>query len=92
MEVLRAQINNLILKRENNKASFAKNIEVIPSEIAPTTTDEKFLSRLLTIIEARISDSEFTVDDLMDEYGISQVILNRKLKALTGQTASYNFV
>jgi AraC-like DNA-binding protein len=49
--------------------------------------DEKFLQRILKIIEENIPNSEFTVEQLASDYGMSQIVLNKKLKGLTGQTA-----
>ncbi|WP_066631388.1 hybrid sensor histidine kinase/response regulator transcription factor [Labilibacter marinus] len=86
-EVLKAQIENLLAKRENLKGAFHKKVDVSPTEVATTSMDEKFLTKILSIIEDKIGDSEFTVEELASEYGISKVILNRKLKALTGKTA-----
>lgn len=87
MDVLLAQIDAILSKRNVIISKFDKKIEVTPTEIASTSTDEKFLAKIISIIEAKIDEPLFTVEELASEYGISKVIMNRKLKALTGKTA-----
>ncbi|AZQ63992.1 hybrid sensor histidine kinase/response regulator [Flammeovirga pectinis] len=86
-EVLIARIQSLLENRKNQQKNFKTNIDVKPSEITYTSIDEKFLKRLVEIVEENISDSEFTVDKLASEYGATPIRLNQKLKSLTGQTA-----
>ncbi len=87
-EILAAQVKNLILSREKMRIKFRKSIEVIPSEVTTTSMDEKFLSKILKLIEEHISEFDFTVEKLSDLYGMSQSNLNKKLKSLTGQTTN----
>ncbi|WP_430934621.1 hybrid sensor histidine kinase/response regulator transcription factor [Saccharicrinis sp. 156] len=87
LEVLKVRIENLLKKREEARKNFSQKVEVTPTEVATTSMDERFLAKILRIIESKIGDSELTVEELASEYGISKVILNRKLKALTGMTA-----
>ncbi|NLR93377.1 hybrid sensor histidine kinase/response regulator transcription factor [Flammeovirga agarivorans] len=86
-DVLLARIHALIENRKNQQKKFRTKVDVTPSEITFTSIDEKFLKKLVSIVEENISDSEFTVDKLATEYGATPIRLNQKLKALTGQTA-----
>ena len=47
------------------------------------TIDETFLRKLRTLIEKNMSDSEFGVEQLGDDIGMSRAQLYRKVKALT---------
>lgn len=47
------------------------------------TPDETFLKKMRAIIEKNLSDSEFSVEQLGDEIGMSRAQLYRKAKALT---------
>ena len=87
LEVLEARIQNLIESREKLRNTFKSNIVVEPSKVTTTSMDEKFLQRILKIIEENIPNSEFTVEQLSTEYGMSQIVMNKKLKSLTGYTA-----
>ncbi|WP_172826787.1 two-component regulator propeller domain-containing protein [Flammeovirga sp. SJP92] len=86
-DVLLARMHSLIENRKNQQKKFRTKVDVKPSEITYTSIDEKFLKKLVNIVEENISDSEFTVDMLASEYGATPIRLNQKLKALTGQTA-----
>ncbi|MGQ1910313.1 hybrid sensor histidine kinase/response regulator transcription factor [Marinifilum sp. RC60d5] len=88
IDVLIAQINTILEARKTVKREFNRKVEVEPKEITFTSIDEKLLERLLKVVEENISNPEFTVVQLGREVGISQSILNKKLKALLGQTAN----
>lgn len=50
--------------------------------------NEQFLSKVNRIIEENIPNEHFTVEDLAESVGLSRSMLHRKLKALTGKSAS----
>ena len=87
MNVLLARINGLLETRKRFHEKFKQTIDLDPSDAQITSIDQRFLNRLIGIIEEHISDPEFTVEKLAKEYGIAQVILNKKLKAIVNQTA-----
>ena len=47
-----------------------------------------FLKNALAAVEAHIDDEKFDVESLQREVGMSRTQLHRKLKALTGQSAT----
>lgn len=87
IEVLQARIQNLIESREKLREKMRTTVSIEPSEVTTTSMDEKFLQKILKIIEENIPNSEFTVEKLARDYGMSQIVLNKKLKGLTGMTA-----
>ncbi len=56
-----------------------------------TASDRIFLSRLTGYIEKNIDSSELVVNRLCDFMGVTQLVLNKKLKSLVGMTA-INFI
>jgi signal transduction histidine kinase/ligand-binding sensor domain-containing protein/DNA-binding response OmpR family regulator len=86
MEVLEARIQNLIDSREKLRLKLRTTITVEPSEVTTTSMDERFLKRILRIIEENLTDPEFSVAQLANEYGMSQNVFHKKLKGVTGQT------
>jgi AraC-like DNA-binding protein len=50
--------------------------------------DEKFLKQALFVVEKHLSDNEFSIEDFSREMCMSRAQLHRKLKALTGKSAS----
>ncbi len=48
--------------------------------------DEQFLQKVIEVIEKRHVDPEFNTKTLSLAIGLGRIQLNRKIKALTGQT------
>ncbi len=89
MEALEGQINALLKSREAVKTNFEKDVIIAPEMLAHTKTDLEFITGVLNIIKAHMGDMDFTVQMLADEYGLSRTSLNKKIKALTDQTANH---
>ncbi len=87
-DVLLANMEALIKNREQVRLRFQKEIEINPSIISNSPADVKFMDNILEIIEEHLSDSDFTVEQLSEIYGVSRIYLNRKIKALTGETSN----
>jgi len=88
VDILLAQIKSILDARKSVRDKFSSNLDIQPEEVTFTSIDEKLIERLLKYIEKNISNPEFTVVQLADEVGMSQSILNKKLKAILGQTAN----
>ncbi len=88
MNELVARIQNLIVSRQRLRAKFSRSISVVPSEIATTSTDERFLQRALQAVERNIAESEFTAESFCEEVNMSRAHVHRKLKALTDQSTT----
>ena len=71
----------------SSSAATSTSTEATPAKEVHYNTissiDEKFLNKMRTLIEAHLSDSEFGVELLGDEIGMSRAQLYRKCKALT---------
>jgi AraC-like DNA-binding protein len=57
-------------------------------DIEVTSTDEKFLQRVMQIVEQKMGETEFTAEAFSREVGMSRMQLHRKLTALTGQSTT----
>ncbi|MCG8390424.1 MAG: response regulator [Cytophagales bacterium] len=88
MQELETRMEGLIVSRKKLLSKIRKNIDISPSEVEVTSLDEKFLKRVMTYIEENIGITEFTVEMLARECGMSQLHLNKKLKIIVGQTAN----
>lgn len=85
---LQTRISNLIAQRKLLRQKFRKEVILEPKDVAANSLDEKFLIRVINIIEQHISDPEFSVDQLSKEIGLSNMQVYRKLNALTGQSSN----
>lgn len=83
---LKLRVRKLIEQRQKLRERFANNLTLEPKDIAITSADENFISRVMEIIEKNIGNSEFEVRQFQDEMLMSRMQLFRKIKALTNQT------
>jgi signal transduction histidine kinase/DNA-binding response OmpR family regulator/ligand-binding sensor domain-containing protein len=83
-EVLLTRIEMLIEQQEKRKELFHKTIEITPSSITITSLDEEFIKKTLQLVEKNIDNSEYSVDDLSSDLGLSRSNLYRKFQSITG--------
>lgn len=83
---LLVRIKNLIESRRKLREHFSREITLQPSAVAITSVDEKFLQRVMQIIETHMSDASFGVEAFSREVAMSRMQLFRKLKALTNHS------
>jgi CheY-like chemotaxis protein len=86
MEYLFLRIKNILKTREQLRNLFQKNNTLEPSAITVTSLDEKFIVALMEALEKGIPDSNFTVNSLETEMGMSHTNFYRKIKSLTGMS------
>ncbi|WP_165822093.1 7TM diverse intracellular signaling domain-containing protein [Hymenobacter edaphi] len=87
-EELRVRMHNLIRQRELLRQRFGRAVTLQPRDISITSADEVFLNRALGVVEERLADADFSVEQFADAMALSRVQLHRKLKALTDQSTS----
>lgn len=83
--LLKMRIRKFIEWTEKCHHTFSRKIEVTPNEITITPLDEKFIGKAIGIVEEHMSDSEFTVELLGTELGLSRSHLYKKLMCITGK-------
>lgn len=87
-KVLLARIENLLRQRQLLKHLYqgTKETEKEISESLLEDRDKQFLKQLQAIIQKNLSDSEFGVEDMGQQIGLSRVQLYRKVKTMTGSS------
>ncbi len=88
MAYLLVRFKNLMQQRERLRMKYQKHHELEPSEVTVTSLDEKFLSDLMELLENNMDNPELNVKNLSEKMGMSHTNMYRKIKALTGQTAT----
>lgn len=86
LELLLSRIDNLIESRKKLSQMFSNTDENGVCEKLSNETDKSFVTQLRKIIQENLGDSEFNVERIGDEIGLSRVQLYRKVKALTGHS------
>lgn len=87
-KVLLARIENLLKQRKLLKHLFQgtpeAELEIADSHLEDR--DKQFMKQLHAIIQKNLSDSEFGVENIGKQIGLSRVQLYRKVKAMTGSS------
>ena len=87
-KVLLARVDNLLKQRNLLKSVYQSSKEA-EQEVEASKLDDRdkqFVKQLNTIIQQNLSNSEFGVEDIGKEIGLSRVQLYRKVKAMTGSS------
>jgi signal transduction histidine kinase/ligand-binding sensor domain-containing protein/CheY-like chemotaxis protein/AraC-like DNA-binding protein len=83
-QILDLNIKNLLHAQEVMRQKFGHQFVLQPSAINIVSPEEKFLNKLMNIIESKIEDSTFDVNELVNEIGMSRTVLYKKVQSLTG--------
>lgn len=86
LEELEAEIATLIANRLRMKGKFSGMQEQKDTvkKIELKGNDEQLMERVMRVVNERLADSDFNVDALSAEVGLSRVQLHRRMKELTG--------
>lgn len=84
--VLNAKIASILQNRSQLRSYYQKQILLEPS--LPDIPDETkaLLEKAMTIVEANLTNQEFTVQTLVRDMGMSQSAIYRQIKSITGQS------
>lgn len=84
MEILMSRIHTIIKRHQ----SFRENpltANALSKMDYKSKLDKAFMDKAMKVIEERMVDSDFTINDLCTELGMSRSSVFNKLKALTGK-------
>ena len=85
---LKLIVHNHIEARNKMKEKFGREVTLEPQDISISSFDERFIKKVLDIIEQHMDDENFSIEELSRKAGYSNMHLYRKIKALSGQTPS----
>ncbi|MGB5529718.1 MAG: response regulator, partial [Ignavibacteriaceae bacterium] len=89
---LRVRINNLISIRRKLQERYSK-LDFLPVKKVDgrkmSNLEEQFICKVMEVIENHLSEEDFSIEQFGKEVGMSRVQLHRKLKALSGKSASH---
>ncbi len=86
--LLRSKVEKLIALRKQLQNRYSQEVVLKPKDIAITSIDERFLERVQQVLDQNLVESAFTVEEFSRAVGMSRMQLHRKLKALTGLSAT----
>lgn len=85
---LLARVRNLIASRRLLRERFSASLSLKPEEVTATSVDRDFLTTALRITEEHLTDETFSVDRFAQLMTMSRTSLNRKFRALLGQSTN----
>ncbi|WP_372757210.1 two-component regulator propeller domain-containing protein [Mariniflexile sp.] len=91
LEFVKWKVKNTLITRSELKEKYSKVITAEPSDIEIDSNDEKFIKKLIKIIEDTMDDNLLSVEYLASEVGMSRANLYRKLQTIINDTP-VNFI
>lgn len=86
IEHIKATVRALLTNRKLLFEYFASYPDVFQKEKGISPDDSHWLDKLNTVIRSNLANDKFTVDKLAQEMGICRSSLQRKVKAITGES------
>ena len=87
-KILVSKVAKLIELRKKLQSRYSQEVILKPKDIAITSVDEQFLERVQSILDKKLLESSFNTEHFSQGVGMSRMQLHRKLKALTGLSAT----
>lgn len=84
-QLLEARIENLIKLRKGLKKFLRSNMRIEPKDISVISLDEQFIQKALDLVEKNMSKTDYTVEELSQDMGLSRTLLYKKILSLTGK-------
>ena len=84
--LLRSQ--NLILQRQKLRQRYQQSLQLTPVRNGLSKAEAQFIQKAINIIEANLESPDFTAEDFARNMHMSRQHLHRKLKAITGMSAT----
>lgn len=81
---LRTRISNLLIQRDRLKHKYSNLLNINLKEDEKESVDDRFMRKVISILNDNIHDFDFNVKSLQEKLGMSRTHLFRKLKVLTG--------
>lgn len=84
-QILEAKIGNIINLRRNMQLLFKNKLHIEPRDITVTSLDEQFMQKVLDLVEKNFSNTEYSIEIMSQNLGMSRTLLYKKILALTGR-------
>ncbi len=86
LEELQLRVHNQVGYRQRLRERFSRSLTLNPQEVAVNSVDERFLKKVMEVLEKHLANPSFDIEMFSRETGLSRVHLHRKLKSITGQS------
>ncbi|MFN0257756.1 hybrid sensor histidine kinase/response regulator transcription factor [Pedobacter ureilyticus] len=83
IQILALNVKNILATKEATRQKFVRDILLNPEPVKTETPADKFLAKLMKVIEENLDNTEFDVTTLTQEIGMSKTVLYKKVQAIT---------
>lgn len=87
-EIVKETIFQLLEDRKKMQQHYTKGFVLKPLDSVVSVLDEKFYTKLQSVIDKQIQEPDFSADEFASIMAMSRMQLHRKLKSLLGVTTS----
>jgi ligand-binding sensor domain-containing protein/signal transduction histidine kinase/AraC-like DNA-binding protein len=88
-KILELTIKNFLTAKEIMREKFSQQMVLQPPFNIPSDSpEEKFIAKLMSIIESKIENPDFDVNELVVEIGMSRSVLYKKVQTLTNYSVA----
>jgi signal transduction histidine kinase/ligand-binding sensor domain-containing protein/DNA-binding response OmpR family regulator len=84
--LLVAKISAILQTRQQLRTYYQRQLLLQPTEVTIPGKEKKLLETAISIIEANLTNPDFSIPVLVRELGTSQSVLYKQIKAITGQS------
>ena len=82
---LRARVHNILAQREKLEKRYRERLlRMEPEESGDPMQEDKFLAKLLKIMDKEMDNNALTVEQVVEEMGLGRTVFYNRLKAMTG--------
>lgn len=83
-------VDELVLRATNlvDTRKKLRRTPIIPEKLKVESKDDLFIKKIYSIMEKNIDKFDFSVEDFVREMGYSRSAVQKKIKAITGKTAT----
>lgn len=85
-QMLLARISGILDGRKVNQQKFQYSLNTDDLNIDKESDDEKFVKKVLELVEKNYMDSAYSIDDILKSMGCSKSMLNKKMQNVIGQS------
>lgn len=86
LSLLRVRIRNLLVGRQRMQAVYYKRFSLENIGIKVESIDDMFMNKYMEVVRKHIADSDFGIDEICREIGLSRANFYRKVKVITNLT------
>lgn len=85
-QMLLARISGILDGRKASQQKFQYSLNTDDLNIDKESDDEKFVKKVLELVEKNYMDSAYSIDDILKSMGCSKSMLNKKMQNVIGQS------